>query len=68
MNIDFNTFFRLRIDVQKVDVGPESQYQLKIENVNLEDSFTSSNRSYFLTKHQLKSIVDYLNEAYDGIE
>lgn len=68
MNIDFNTFFRLRIDVLKVDVGPEAQYQLKIENINLEDGFTTSSTSYFLNKEQLKSIIDYLNGVYDGIE
>jgi hypothetical protein len=65
MNIDFNNFFRLRVDVTKV--RPD-QYQLTMERVDLEDSFYTSKNEYFLTKDQLKQLVEYFNEAYNGIE
>lgn len=65
MNIDFNSFFRLRVDVTKVR---QDQYQLTMERVDLEDEFYSSKTEYFLTKEQLGQLVDYFNEAYDGIE
>lgn len=65
MNIDFNSFFRLRVDVTKVS---GDQYQLSMERVDLEDEFYSSKTEYFLTKEQLGQLVDYFNEAYDGIE
>jgi hypothetical protein len=65
MNIDFNSFFRLRVDVTKVR---GDQYQLTMERVDLEDEFYTSKTEYFLTKEQLKQLVDYFNEAYNGIE
>lgn len=65
MNIDFNNFFRLRVDVTKVR---GDQYQLTMERVDLEDEFYTSKTEYFLTKEQLKQLVDYFNEAYNGIE
>lgn len=65
MNIDFNSFFRLRVDVTKVR---NDQYQLTMERVDLEDEFYTSKTEYFLTKDQLKQLVDYFNEAYNGIE
>lgn len=65
MNIDFNSFFRLRVDVTKVS---GDQFQLSMERVDLEDEFYSSKTEYFLTKEQLGQLVDYFNEAYDGIE
>lgn len=65
MNIDFNNFFRLRVDVTKVH---GDQYQLTMERIDLEDSFYSSKNTYFLTKEQLKQLVDYFNEAYNDIE
>lgn len=65
MNIDFNSFFRLRVDVTKVQ---GDQFQLSMERVDLEDEFYSSKTEYFMTKEQLGQLVDYLNEAYDGIE
>lgn len=65
MNIDFNSFFRLRVDITKTYAD---QYQLTMERVDLEDEFYSSKTEYFLTKDQLKQLVDYFNEAYDGIQ
>lgn len=64
MNIDFNSFFRLRVDITKV----REQYQLTMERVDLEDNFYSNKETYFLTKDQLKQLVDYMNEVYNGIE
>lgn len=68
MNIDFNSFFRLRVDITKVNIGQEEQYQLIMERVDLEDNFYSSKNTYFMNKAQLKQFVDYINEAYNGIE
>lgn len=62
MNIDFNTFFRMRVDVSKVK---EDQYQLVIERVNLEDSFYSSKSEFYLNKEQLTSLVNYFQEIGD---
>lgn len=62
MNIDFNTFFRMRVDVSKVK---EDQYQLVIERVNLEDSFYSSKSEFYLNKQQLTSLVNYFQEIGD---
>ena len=59
MNIDFNSFFRLRVDIIKV----KDQFQLTMERIDLEDSFHSSKDMYFLDKQQLKQFVDYINEA-----
>lgn len=65
MNIDFNNFFRLRVDVTKVH---GDQYQLIMERVDLEDEFYTSKTSYYMTKEQLKQLVDYFNEAYNDIQ
>ena len=62
MNIDFNTFFRMRVDVSKVK---EDQYQLVIERVNLEDSFYSSKSEFYLNKEQLTNLVNYFQEIGD---
>lgn len=65
MNIDFNSFFRLRVDIIK---NREDLYQLVMERVDLDDAFYSSRNDYFLNKAQLKQLVDYFNEAYNGIK
>jgi hypothetical protein len=65
MNIDFNSFFRLRVDIIK---NREDLYQLVMERVDLDDAFYSSRNDYFLNKEQLKQLVDYFNEAYNGIK
>lgn len=67
MNIDFNSFFRMRVDVTKVD-AVKDQYQLTIERVDLEDNFYSSTNSFFMNKEQLTKLADYLSEVVDGIE
>lgn len=61
MNIDFNSFFRVRVDITQVPNKP--LYQLSIEKVDLEESFVTSRESLFLDKEQLKQLADYINEA-----
>lgn len=67
MNIDFNNFFRMRVDVTKVH-AINDQYELTIERVDLEDNFYSSKSSFFMNKEQLTKLANYLSEVADGIE
>jgi hypothetical protein len=60
MNIDFNTFFRLRVDVTKVK---ENLFELQIERVDLESTFESTVQKYFFEADQLKQFVEHINEA-----
>jgi len=60
MNIDFNTFFRLRVDVTKVK---ENLFELQIERVDLASSFESTVQKYFFEADQLKQFVEHINEA-----
>lgn len=69
MNIDFNDFFRLRVDVTKM--SNDRGFHLVMENVFLDSSpadkgFHSSKKEYFLSKEQLKSLSSYLNEVADA--
>lgn len=66
MNIDFNSFFRMRVDVTKVD-AVNDQYQLTIERVDLEDNFYSSTNSFFMNKAQLTKLANYLSEAVNEL-
>jgi hypothetical protein len=61
MNIDFNSFFRLRVDITQVPNKP--LYQLSLEKVDLEEGFITSKEVVFFEKDQLKQFVDYINEA-----
>lgn len=65
MNIDFNSFFRLRVDITQVPNKP--LYQLTMEKIDLEEGFTTSKEIVFLDKAQLKQFVDYVNEATNDI-
>jgi hypothetical protein len=58
MNIDFNHFFRVRVDITK---NGEDDYQLVIERVDLEDKFYSSKSEFYLTEQQLKRLIEYFN-------
>jgi hypothetical protein len=60
MNIDFNTFFRLRVDVTKVK---ENLFELQIERVDLASTFESTVQKYFFEADQLKQFVEHINEA-----
>jgi hypothetical protein len=65
MNIDFNSFFRVRVDITQV---PNKQlYQLSIEKIDLEEGFTTSKEVVFFEKQQLRQFVDYINEATHDI-
>jgi hypothetical protein len=70
MNIDYNTFYRLRVDIFKTN---EDLFRLVFEKVDLDAGpnvrpFTESKQEYFFNKQQLKDFVTYVNEAtYDNI-
>jgi hypothetical protein len=65
MNIDFNSFFRVRVDITQVPNKP--LYQLSIEKIDLEEGFTTSKEVVFFEKQQLRQFVDYINEATHDI-
>lgn len=67
MNIDFNSFFRMRVDVTKLDAISD-QYELTIERVDLEDNFYSSKNSFYMNKEQLTKFANYLSEVVDGLK
>jgi hypothetical protein len=60
MMIDFNTFFRLRVDITKVR---DNLYELQMEKVDLESTFASTIQKYYFDADQLKQFVEYINEA-----
>lgn len=68
MNIDFNEFFRMRIDIIKVR---EDLYRLKIENVYLDNDPKSglhnSSKEYYMDTEQLKAFKYYVSEATNEI-
>ena len=64
MIIDYNDFYRLRVDIYKVNAEP--LYQLILEKVNLNDNaetMETTTTEYFFKKEQLKQFVDYINGA-----
>lgn len=61
MNIDYNDFYRLRVDIYKVNESP--LYELLIERVDIRDKFESTVQKYIFEKEQLKQFVNYINEA-----
>ena len=64
MIIDYNTFFRLRVDVTKIR---EDLYELQMERVDLDSQFESTVQKYYFDPKQLKDLVNYLSEAtHDG--
>lgn len=68
MNIDFNEFFRMRIDIVKVR---EDMYRLKLENIYMDDNpskgMHNSSKEYYMNAQQLKAFKDYVNEATHDI-
>lgn len=64
MNIDFNEFFRLRIDVMKVN---DDMFRLTLENVYLDNSLSkglhNTKHEYQLNAAQLAAFRNYVNEA-----
>jgi len=62
MIIDFNDFYRMRVDVIKVN---DDMFQFILEKIFLEETkgFSSSKNEMFLTKDQLTQFVNYINEV-----
>lgn len=64
MNIDFNEFFRLRIDVVKVN---DDTFRLTLENVYLDNSLSkglhNAKNEYQLNAAQLTAFRNYVNEV-----
>lgn len=65
MNIDYNTFYRLRVDIFKSN---EDLFRLVLEKVDIDSAinarpFLESKQEYFFNKQQLKDFVTYINEA-----
>lgn len=68
MIIDYNDFYRLRIDIMKVR---EDLYRLKLENVyNMNDPNTamhSSSEEHYFNKEQLTAFRNYVNEVVNDL-
>lgn len=68
MNIDFNEFFRMRIDIMKIS---DDNFRFKVENVYLNEQpnkgMHNSSKEYYLNAAQLKDLRDYVNEATNGL-
>jgi hypothetical protein len=70
MNIDYNDFYRLRVDIFKRNAD---SFQLVLERVDISSdpnakAFVESKQEYFFNKQQLKDFVEYVNEAtHDNI-
>lgn len=65
MNIDYNEFYRLRVDIIK---SKDDLFRLTLERVDISidpnaKAFTESKQEYFFNKQQLKDFVAYVNEA-----
>ena len=67
MNIDFNNFFRMSVNVTTVS-AVKDQYELTIERVDLEDNFYTSKSSFFMNKRQLTQLAAYLTEVTNDLE
>jgi len=69
MNIDYNDFYRLRVDIFKSN---DDLFRLVLERVDISTNnakaFVESKQEYFFNKQQLKDFVKYINEAtHDNI-
>lgn len=67
MNIDFNDFFRLRVDIMKVR---DDTYRLKLENVYMNsgtDGIHTSGKEYYMNLEQLKTFRNYINEVTNEV-
>lgn len=65
MNIDYNEFYRLRVDIVK---SKDDLFHLTMERVDISTNpdakaFTESKQEYFFNQQQLKDFVIYINEA-----
>jgi hypothetical protein len=70
MIIDYNDFYRLRVDIFKSN---DDLFRLVLERVDMNTdanakAFLESKQEYFFNKQQLKDFVEYINEAtHDNI-
>ena len=70
MNIDYNDFYRLRVDIVKSN---DDLFRLVLERVDISAdvntrALVESSQEYFFNKQQLKDFVEYINEAtHDNI-
>ena len=70
MNIDYNDFYRLRVDIVKSN---DDLFRLVLERVDISAdvntrALVESSQEYFFNKQQLKDFVKYINEAtHDNI-
>ncbi len=70
MIIDYNDFYRLRVDIFKSN---DDLFRLVLERVDMNadanaKAFLESKQEYFFNKQQLKDFVEYINEAtHDNI-
>lgn len=65
MNIDYNSFYRLRVDIFKSN---DNLFHLVLEKIDLGvdtggKAFTECKQEYFFDQQQLKDFVKYLNET-----
>lgn len=63
MEINFNSFFRLRVDITKI----KEEYHLIMERIDLENEFRSSKSEYFFTKEQLTEFITYITKATNDL-
>jgi|LakMenEpi03Aug12_release.lakeMendotaPanAssembly.Ray.scaffolds.fasta_scaffold303410_4 hypothetical protein len=65
MNIDYNDFYRLEVEITQV---PDKQlYQLKLDRFDRVKETVYQRETYFFEPKELKQFVDYINEATNGI-
>lgn len=65
MNIDYNDFYRLIVDISQVPDKP--LYQLKLDRFDRIKESVYQRDTFFFDTKELKQFVDYINEATNGI-
>jgi hypothetical protein len=65
MNIDFNDYYRLSVEITQVPDKP--LYQLKLDRCDRVKQNIYQRETYFFEPKELKQFVDYINEATNGI-
>ena len=65
LNIDYDDFYRLRVDIYKTD---EDLFQFVLARIDMnpdrvDKPFAESKHEYYLNKQQLKQFVEHINEA-----
>lgn len=65
MNIDYNDFYRLNVEL--IQVPDKPLYQLKLDRYDRVKDTVYQRETYFFEPKELKQFVDYINEAANGI-